>query len=77
MRWPLLDGIPEEELREILQVARRRTLSKGEVVFNRNDPADSCHLIVSGRFAVRIMTALGDTVTIALRAPAARLARWR
>lgn len=69
MRWALLDGIPEDELREILTVARRRTFSRGEIVFHRGDPADSCHLVVSGRFAVRIMTALGDTATIALRGP--------
>jgi CRP/FNR family transcriptional regulator, cyclic AMP receptor protein len=67
VNWSLLDGVPEAELREILQVARRRTFAKNEVVCHRGDPADSMHLISQGRFAIRIMTPLGDTVTVAIR----------
>jgi len=69
VEWRLLDGIPDAERLEILRVARRRTFARNEVVCHRGDPADSCHLIVSGRFAVRIMAPLGDTVTIAVRGP--------
>lgn len=61
MHWPLLEGVPDAELREILQVARRRTFTNNEIVCQRSDPADSMHLISAGRFAVRIMTPLGDT----------------
>ncbi len=43
--------------------------SRGEVVFHRDDPGDSLHLIVKGRFAIRVMTPLGDTATIAVRGP--------
>src|SRR5262249_60609384 len=32
-------------------------------------PADSLHLIVKGRFAVRVMTPLGEPATIAVRGP--------
>lgn len=53
----------------MLSIARRRTFSRGEVVFHRDDPADSLHLIVSGRFAVRITTPLGDTALIAVHGP--------
>lgn len=38
-------------------------------MFHRDDPGDSLHLIVSGRFAVRVMTPLGDMVWIAVRGP--------
>jgi CRP-like cAMP-binding protein len=69
MRWGLIAGVPEEEVRRLISVARRRRFSRGEVVFHRDDPADSLHLIQKGRFAVRIMTPLGDTVTIAVRGP--------
>jgi CRP-like cAMP-binding protein len=31
-------------------------------VYHRDDPADSLHIIVKGRFAVRVTTPLGDTV---------------
>ena len=67
MEWRLLQGVPEEEVRRLLQVARRRTFRRGEVVFHRDDPADSMHLVVKGRFAVRVMTPLGDQATIAVR----------
>jgi CRP/FNR family transcriptional regulator, cyclic AMP receptor protein len=69
MRWALLAGVPEEELRKILQVARRRGFERNEVVFHRGDPADCVHLVSQGRFAIRIMTPLGDTATIAIRGP--------
>ena len=69
MEWRLLQGVPEEEVRRLLQVARRRSFGRGEVVFHRDDPADSLHLISKGRFAVRVMTPLGDVATIAVRGP--------
>jgi CRP/FNR family cyclic AMP-dependent transcriptional regulator len=69
VHWPLFAEVPEEEMREVLQIARRRRFLRGEVVFHRDDPGDSLHLIVKGRFAIRIMTPLGDTTTIAIRGP--------
>lgn len=69
MEWPLLADLPAEEVREVLQVARRRRFARNEVVFHRDDPGDSLHLIVKGRFAVRVMTPLGETATIAVRGP--------
>jgi CRP-like cAMP-binding protein len=69
VKWRLLEGVPEEDVRQLLSVARRRTFRRGEVVFHRDDPGDSVHLIVSGRFAVRVMTPLGEPATIAVRGP--------
>ena len=69
MRWRILAGVPDEEVRHLLSVARRRRFSRHEVVFHREDPADSLHLVTKGRFAIRIMTPLGDTATIAVRGP--------
>jgi CRP/FNR family transcriptional regulator, cyclic AMP receptor protein len=67
--WKLLAGIPPEEVRLLLSVARRRRFSRNEVVFHRHDPADSLHLVEKGRFAIRVITPLGDTVTVGLRGP--------
>ena len=64
MRWRLLSDVPEEDVRLLLTVARRRRFERGEVVFHRDDPGDSLHLIVSGRFAVRVMTPLAGSVTV-------------
>lgn len=69
MEWRLLADVPAEQVRELLQVAHRRRFARNEVVFHRDDPADSLHLIVGGRFAVRVMTPLGDVATIAVRGP--------
>jgi len=67
--WPLLAAVPAEDVRQLLSIARRRTFSRNEVVVHRGDPADSMHLIASGRFAVRITTSRGDTALIAMRGP--------
>jgi CRP-like cAMP-binding protein len=62
-------GVPEAEVRRLLQVARRRSFRRGEVVFDRDDPSDFLHLVVRGRFAIRVMTPLGEQATIAVRGP--------
>src|SRR4029077_843145 len=69
VEWRLFEGIPGDEVRELLKLARRRTFRRGEVVVHQNDPADSLHLIVKGRFAVRVMTPLGEPATLAVCGP--------
>lgn len=69
MEWRLLAGVPPEQVRELLSIARRRTFARNEVVFHRDDPGDSLHLISKGRFSIRVMTPLGDVATIAVRRP--------
>jgi CRP-like cAMP-binding protein len=67
--WRLLEGVPPEQVRELLQFARRRRFSRNEVVFHRDDPGDSVHLVQRGRFAIRVATPLGDMTTVAIRGP--------
>jgi CRP-like cAMP-binding protein len=69
MEWPLLADLPAEDVRQLLAIARRRTFGKDEVVFHRDDPADSLHLIVRGRFAARLTTALGDSILFEVLGP--------
>ena len=69
MEWELLRGVPPADVRRLLQVARRRTFARGEVVFHEGDPADSLHLVAKGRFAVRVRTPLGDEAVLALCGP--------
>ena len=52
VQWELFDGVPPEDLRRVLAIARRRTFRRGEVVFHQDDPADSLHLVVEGRFGI-------------------------
>ncbi|HET6551599.1 MAG TPA: Crp/Fnr family transcriptional regulator [Solirubrobacter sp.] len=67
--WPILAGVPEDDARRVLQIARRRVFARREVVFHRGDPADTLHLVHKGHFAVRIGTPLGDTVMLNLIGP--------
>jgi CRP-like cAMP-binding protein len=69
MEWPLLAGIPDEDVRRLLAIARRRTFARGEVVFHREDPADSLHLVVRGRFGARVQTPVGDSVLVDVLGP--------
>ena len=69
VEWTLLEGLPPEDVRRVLAIARRRTFRKGEVVFHRDDLAESLHLIVKGRFAARITTPLGETAMLDVLGP--------
>lgn len=69
VEWALLAGLPPEDVRRVLAIARRRTFRKGEVVFHRDDLAESLHLIVKGRFAARITTPLGETAMLDVLGP--------
>jgi CRP-like cAMP-binding protein len=69
VEWRLFEGIPGEDVRAVLALARRSTYRRGEVVFHRHDPADAVHLVVKGRFDVRITTTFGDAVALAIRGP--------
>jgi CRP/FNR family transcriptional regulator, cyclic AMP receptor protein len=64
MHWPLLADLPSDDVRRLLAIARRRTFAKGEVVFHQDDPADTLHLVVRGRFGARILTPVGDSVLL-------------
>ena len=69
MEWPLLADLPPADVRQLMSIARRRTFGKGEVVFHRDDPAESLHLIVRGRFAARVQTPVGDSVLLDVLGP--------
>jgi CRP/FNR family cyclic AMP-dependent transcriptional regulator len=69
VEWKLLAGVPAEDVRRVLGIARRRTFKRGEVVVHDGDPADSLHLVVSGRFAVQRTTRLGEDALIAVHGP--------
>jgi CRP/FNR family transcriptional regulator, cyclic AMP receptor protein len=69
MEWQLFAGVPQEDVRRLLSIARRRSFARNEVVFHRGDPANALHLIVSGRFGVAIITPLGETAMLGVRGP--------
>jgi CRP-like cAMP-binding protein len=50
-------------------MARRRTFTRGEVVFHEGDPADTVHLLRTGRVAVRTRTEYADDAILAVLGP--------
>jgi CRP-like cAMP-binding protein len=68
MEWRILEGVPEQEIARVLDMARKRTFRKGEIVFHEGDPADTLHLIRSGRFAVKVTTQYADEAILAVLA---------
>ena len=68
-RGPLFEGATEQEAARLLERARRRRFDAGEVVFHAGDPADTLHLIQSGRFAARVTTEFGDIATLNVLGP--------
>ena len=66
MRWTVLDGLDEEEQRQLRAAARRRRFARREVLFHHGDPGEAVHLIVSGLVAVYVTTPLGNTVIFAV-----------
>jgi CRP/FNR family transcriptional regulator, cyclic AMP receptor protein len=70
MRSHLLDILDDDEQREVLAATSRRRFKRNEVVFHDGDPGDTLHLVVSGYFAIRITTPLGDQAIIRVFGPA-------
>ena len=66
VHWELFEGVPATELQPVLELARRRTFRRGEIVFHQGDPADSLHLVVRGRFAIARRTARGEDALLAI-----------
>lgn len=62
----LLQGLPPEEQRKLVEQARRRTYVAGEIIYREGDPADTLHLIVSGRVVEVVSTPDGREVAFSV-----------
>jgi CRP/FNR family transcriptional regulator, cyclic AMP receptor protein len=67
--WPVLASMPAEDRNQLLRTGRRRRFAKGETLFHYGDPADSLHLLATGRVAVRVMTPQGDQAILTVLGP--------
>jgi len=68
-QWPILQMLAAEEARGVLAAARRRSFARGEIVFHREDPADTMHLVRSGCLAARVTTPVGSVAMLHLIGP--------
>lgn len=69
MQWPLLESLPVDDQNRVLDSARRRHFTRGEVVFHEGDPGDSLQLIESGIFAVQVSAPGGEKLTLNVLSP--------
>ena len=69
MEWSLLAGLDPQLKQEVVASCRRRRFARGEIVFHQGDPGDSLFIVSAGRVAIRVSTALGDVVTLAVLGP--------
>lgn len=67
--WVLLEGLTPPERERVLAAARRREYARNEVICHEGDPADSLHLVASGRLAITASLATGETVTLRILGP--------
>lgn len=67
--WALLAELSVVDREQLLARARRRTYARTEVLVREGDPSDGLHLVESGRLAVRVDTAAGDTAMLNVIGP--------
>ena len=66
---PALAPLSHDDLLDLAASARRRSYTKGEVIFHLDDPGDSLHIIVKGEVRVMLPSPEGEEVTLALLGP--------
>jgi CRP/FNR family transcriptional regulator/CRP/FNR family cyclic AMP-dependent transcriptional regulator len=68
-RIPLLQDVSAEALTQLTRSLRRRTYSRGEVIFHQGDPGDTLHLVRGGRVKVVLPAESGDEAVLAILGP--------
>jgi CRP-like cAMP-binding protein len=55
-RFSIFDGVSEELVEKIKQATTTRTYSKGEVIYDRGEPAENLFFMISGQANVMVQT---------------------
>jgi CRP/FNR family cyclic AMP-dependent transcriptional regulator len=61
---PLFADLADEEIRELMTVARRRTFRAGELIFHREDPGQVLYLIKEGKVKICLISPDGQEMTL-------------
>lgn len=69
MTRDLFAPLTDDERGRVVRAARRRTFTKGEVVFHEGDHGESIHFVESGRLAARVSSVDGDAMTLSVISP--------
>jgi len=61
---PLFADLADEEVRELMTVAKRRTFRSGEVIFHREDPGQVLYVIKEGKVKICLISPDGQEMTL-------------
>jgi CRP/FNR family transcriptional regulator, nitrogen oxide reductase regulator len=69
LQSPLLTGLSEPDVRDVLSRARVQSFSKGDVLFRQDAPAEALHVVAEGRVKLTQVTAEGQEIIVRLCGP--------
>src|SRR5438552_17750217 len=61
---PLFADLADEEIRELMSVARRRTFRAGELIFHRDDPGQILYVIKEGKVKICLISPDGQEISL-------------
>src|ERR1700688_4629358 len=61
---PLFAGLNDEDVRELMGVAKRRTFRSGEVIFHRDDPGQVLYVIKEGKVKICLTSSDGQEIAL-------------
>lgn len=61
---PLFADFADEDIRELMAVARRRTFRAGEVIFHREDPGQVLYVIKEGKVKISLISPDGQEISL-------------
>ena len=68
-RVPVLAKLSREDLLALVAASRRRQYRRHQVIFDRDDPGDSLHIIESGQVGITLPSEEGDQLILAILGP--------
>jgi len=63
---PLFADLADEEIRELMTVARRRAFRAGEIIFHREDPGQVLYVIKEGKVKICLISPDGQEMTLTI-----------
>jgi len=63
---PLFTGLAEEEIQELMALAKRRPFRGGEVIFHRDDPGQVLYVIKEGKVKICLISPDGQEISLAV-----------
>lgn len=69
LKVPLFSELSESELANVARFTRERNLEKGELLFQRGDPAHGFYFVVSGQIKLGVSSAQGNEKVVEIMGP--------